>query len=216
MSATVAVSAPITPSAYAGPSVRGSATPAAAQATSTADRSATTDPQDTVAELAATDARVRAHEAAHRAAAGELARGGSYTYRTGPDGRAYAVAGEVGIDASVIRGDPAATLAKMLQVERAALAPVDPSPQDRRVAALAAGRAAEARIELATAAVTGDAAATGATGANAGTAPSASTADETARGDSAPSQSLIERALAAYADVAGALAGIGAGFHLVA
>ena len=67
----------------------------------------------------------------------------------GPDGRAYAVAGEVGIDASVIRGDPAATLAKMLQVERAALAPVDPSPQDRRVAALATGRAAEARAELA-------------------------------------------------------------------
>ncbi|WP_347279629.1 putative metalloprotease CJM1_0395 family protein, partial [Plasticicumulans sp.] len=131
MSAAVAFSPAITPSAYAGPSVRGSEE-AAMPAQTGSPASAAAAPTDTrteVAELAAIDARVRAHEAAHRAAAGELARGGSFTYRTGPDGRAYAVAGEVGIDAAVIHGDPAATLAKMLQVERAALAPADPSPQ---------------------------------------------------------------------------------------
>ncbi len=178
---------------------------------------ASTDTRTEVAELAAIDARVRAHEAAHRAAAGELARGGSYTYKTGPDGRAYAVAGEVGIDAAVIRGDPAATLAKMLQVERAALAPADPSPQDRRVAALAAPRgAAEARAELATAGGATPAASAGVSGAAAPARPAASGRDGQDSGAAGPSPSLIERALAAYADAARALAGIGAGFHLVA
>lgn len=218
MSATVAFSPAITPSAYAGPSVRGSeeaAMPAQTGSPASA-AAASTDTRTEVAELAAIDARVRAHEAAHRAAAGELARGGSYTYKTGPDGRAYAVAGEVGIDAAVIRGDPAATLAKMLQVERAALAPADPSPQDRRVAALAAGRAAEARAELATAGGATPAASAGASGAAAPAGPAAAGHDGQDSGAAGPSPSLIERALAAYADAARALAGIGAGFHLVA
>lgn len=216
MSAAVAISPVITPSPYAGPSVRGSEEVAVPAQTSgsTTGSATSTDTQAEVAELAAIDARVRAHEAAHRAAAGELARGGSYTYKTGPDGRAYAVAGEVGIDAAVIHGDPGATLVKMLQVERAALAPVDPSPQDRRVAALAAGRAAEARAELVTAGETTPAASAGESAASARSA--ASGRDEPAADGSGPSRSLIDRALAAYADAARALAGIGAGFHLVA
>lgn len=101
-----------------------------------------------VRELRARDREVRAHEQAHLAAAGPHARGGaSYTFATGPDGRRYAVGGEVQIDTSPA-GDPAATLAKARQIQRAALAPAQPSPQDRRVAADAAAMAASARAEL--------------------------------------------------------------------
>lgn len=100
--------------------------------------------------LKATDARVRAHEAAHLAAAGGLAKGGaSFTYQRGPDGKQYAVGGEVSIDTSAIPGDPRASLARAQQVQAAALAPSDPSPQDRSVAAAAAAQAAKALGELA-------------------------------------------------------------------
>lgn len=94
------------------------------------------------------DAEVRAHEAAHLAAAGGLARGGaSFTYKVGPDGRRYAVAGEVQLDASPVPGDPEATLAKAQRLRAAALAPGSPSPQDRAVAAAASALAARASAE---------------------------------------------------------------------
>ncbi|NND59940.1 MAG: hypothetical protein HKN49_06685 [Gammaproteobacteria bacterium] len=106
--------------------------------------------QARVAELRARDREVRAHEQAHLAAAGPHARGGaSYTFETGPDGRRYAVGGEVQIDTAPVAGDPAATLAKAQKIQRAALAPAEPSAQDRRVAAEASAMAAEARAELA-------------------------------------------------------------------
>jgi|GEM_PF-1512986 len=96
------------------------------------------------------DAEVRAHEQAHVAAAGALFRGGP-TYQTekGPDGNDYAVAGSVSIDSDPVPGDPEATIAKMQQVRRAALAPADPSTTDRRVAAQASRAEAQARQELA-------------------------------------------------------------------
>jgi hypothetical protein len=106
--------------------------------------------QREVAALKQRDRQVRAHEAAHLAASGGYARGGpSFTYQKGPDGRLYAVGGEVGIDVSAIPGDPAATLRKAETVERAALAPAQPSGQDRSVAARAAALAAQARQQLA-------------------------------------------------------------------
>jgi len=67
----------------------------------------------------------------------------------GPDGKMYAVGGEVKLDVSEVPGDPEATVRKMEQVRRAALAPLEPSPQDLRVAAIAAQEATEARIEAA-------------------------------------------------------------------
>lgn len=103
-----------------------------------------------LADLRARDRQVRAHEAAHLAAAGGLARGGaSFTYTRGPDGRNYATGGEVSIDATPA-DTPTATLAKAQQIQAAALAPADPSPQDRSVAAAAATMAAQARRELQT------------------------------------------------------------------
>ena len=95
------------------------------------------------------DREVRAHEQAHLMAAGPYARGAPhYEYVRGPDGRLYAVAGEVKIDTSPVPGDPEATLEKARAIKRAALAPANPSPQDRRVAALADRMAAKALMEI--------------------------------------------------------------------
>ena len=99
--------------------------------------------------LKARDQVVRAHEAAHLAAGSGIVLGGaSYSYQRGPDGVQYAVGGEVSIDTSKVSGDPVATLQKAQQLQAAALAPVQPSSQDRNVAARAAQMAVEARAEI--------------------------------------------------------------------
>lgn len=101
-----------------------------------------------VQQLRQRDQQVRAHEMAHLAAAGAYATSAAqYAYQTGPDGRKYAVGGEVGIDLSSER-DPADTIRKMQIVQRAALAPADPSPQDMRVAAMAAQQMMQAQQAL--------------------------------------------------------------------
>ena len=103
-----------------------------------------------ISQLAQRDRQVRTHEAAHVAAGGMYVRGGArLSYTTGPDGRAYATGGEVSIDRSPVPNDPQATIQKLRQVQRAALAPADPSPQDRAVAAAAAISITQAQIELA-------------------------------------------------------------------
>jgi hypothetical protein len=103
-----------------------------------------------VEELKARDKQVRAHEAAHLAAGAGITKGGaSYTMQRGPDGNSYAIGGEVPIDAGGVPGDPRATLAKAQQIAAAALAPADPSPQDRAVAAQARQMAAQASMEMA-------------------------------------------------------------------
>lgn len=92
---------------------------------------------------------VRTHEHAHLAAAGGLAKGGaSYEYKTGPDGERYAVGGHVSIDSSP-GATPEETIARAQQIKRAALAPANPSGQDRAVAAKAARMETEARRTLA-------------------------------------------------------------------
>lgn len=101
-----------------------------------------------IAELRRIDQRVRAHEFAHLSAgAGVVSGGARYQYTVGPDGQRYAVGGEVPIDGSPGR-TPEDTLIKAQTIRRAALAPVDPSSTDRRVAAQAAAMEAEARAEL--------------------------------------------------------------------
>jgi hypothetical protein len=60
----------------------------------------------------------------------------------------YAVSGEVSIDVSPVNGNPQATIAKMATVRSAALAPADPSGQDRAVAASATAEEIKARQEL--------------------------------------------------------------------
>lgn len=122
--------------------------------------------QQQVEKLKQRDREVRAHEAAHMAAAGGLAMGGaSFSYQRGPDGVMYAVGGEVNIDTSPVPDDPAATLQKAQQVQAAAMAPADPSSQDRQVAAQAAQMAAEARAQMATQRMEGGGGEEGGTGA---------------------------------------------------
>lgn len=103
-----------------------------------------------VRELSARDAEVKAHEQAHKAVGGQYTGAISYSYQQGPDGKRYAVGGEVPIDVSEVSGDPQATIEKMRVVKAAALAPAEPSSQDQRVAALASQSIASAQVELAT------------------------------------------------------------------
>ena len=102
-----------------------------------------------IAKLRAQDLKVRAHEQAHQAAAAGLAKGGAnFTFERGPDGKQYAVAGEVSIDTAPVPEDQEATIRKARQIRAAALAPADPSPQDRAVASQATAMEAQAKQEL--------------------------------------------------------------------
>ncbi|WP_448871599.1 putative metalloprotease CJM1_0395 family protein [Desulfobulbus propionicus] len=127
--------------------------PAESQRQGGEERSAT--PQDLapeeekmVRELKQRDREVKAHEMAHLAVAGQYARGGaSYTYQQGPDGRRYAVGGEVPVDLSEEK-TPEETIEKMRVIRRAAMAPAEPSSADRSVAANASAIEGRARQEL--------------------------------------------------------------------
>ena len=113
------------------------------------DSEVSTQQRQEIRTLKAQDQEVRAHEAAHIAAGGGLVRSGaSFSFQRGPDGVQYAVGGEVSIDVSAVSGDPEATLRKTSQIQAAALAPAQPSSQDRSVAARAAKMAIEARAEI--------------------------------------------------------------------
>lgn len=101
-----------------------------------------------LAQLKAADREVRAHEQAHMAAGAGITGSASYTYKTGPDGKQYAVAGEVPVDTSAGR-TPEETLAKAQKIRAAALAPAQPSAQDYKVAQTAASMQQTARIEMA-------------------------------------------------------------------
>jgi hypothetical protein len=102
----------------------------------------TPDQQREVERLRERDAHVRAHEAAHQAAGGGLTGPASFTYRLGPDGRSYAVGGEVPVlGRSGRTADETIDMAR--RVRAAALAPSDPSSAD--LAAAAAASQVEAR-----------------------------------------------------------------------
>lgn len=101
-----------------------------------------------VGELKKRDQEVRSHESAHASVGGAFTGSPSFTYEQGPDGKRYAVGGEVSVDLSTIKGDPRATIAKMQKVHAAALAPVHPSIQDTRVASTATQLILQAQTEL--------------------------------------------------------------------
>lgn len=102
-----------------------------------------------VEELRRIDATVREHEAAHlRNGRGVVTSGASFSFTYGPDGKAYAVAGEVGIDTSPEQ-KPEANIDKGRAIQVAALAPRDPSPQDYRVASVGGQLESRGRSDLA-------------------------------------------------------------------
>jgi hypothetical protein len=114
-----------------------------------AESSLTEEEQQQVADLKKRDQEVRAHEQAHLAAAGGMARGGAaLSYETGPDGRKYAVGGEVQIVMRTGR-TPEETIRNARQVQAAAMAPANPSSTDQQTAAAAARMEQDARAELA-------------------------------------------------------------------
>lgn len=98
--------------------------------------------------LEARDRKVRQDEAAHVAVADQFAGAPTYTCQRGPDGKACAIGGEVSLDIAEVAGVLEATLQKAETIRVAALAPAQPSGQDRKVAARAAGMATEARQEM--------------------------------------------------------------------
>ena len=101
-----------------------------------------------VEELKQRDQEVRRHEETHASVGGQYAGSPQYDFEQGPDGRNYAVGGQVNIDVTPIPDDPAATVLKMQIVRRAALAPEEPSSADRQVAADAQRKEVEARQQM--------------------------------------------------------------------
>ena len=115
---------------------------------SVADLSELTEQEkEDVERLKERDAEVRAHERAHANVGGQYAGSPTYEYERGPDRRQYAVGGKVPIDVSPVPGDPEETVEKMTQVKRAALAPSQPSSEDRQIAAQADAELQAARAE---------------------------------------------------------------------
>jgi hypothetical protein len=104
--------------------------------------------KEIIRSLESRDKEVRNHERAHASVGGAYTGAPTYAYETGPNGKKYAVEGEVSVDLTPIAGDPKETIAKMNKVQAAALAPANPSSQDVRVAASASGIILEAQAEL--------------------------------------------------------------------
>lgn len=101
-----------------------------------------------ISKLKARDTQLREHEQAHHAAStGVDVSSASYTYQRGPNGVNYAVSGDVRIDASAAR-KPEDRLAQAAMIIDVALAPADPTPADRAVAAKAQQMAQQARTEI--------------------------------------------------------------------
>lgn len=113
------------------------------------ERQRSPEEQRQLAMLEARDREVRAHEQAHLSTAGGLASGPArFSYQRGPNGVNYAVGGEVTL--SLRKGQtPEETLAIARKIQAAALAPAQPSQQDRNIAAVAGQMALEAATELA-------------------------------------------------------------------
>ncbi len=108
----------------------------------------TEDDKKVVEELKKRDQEVRTHEQAHVAAGGAHVQGGpTYSFQNGPDGRKYAVGGEVNISTSAVADDPDATIRKMQTVKAAAMAPAQPSGKDRSVASQASQAISQAQTE---------------------------------------------------------------------
>ncbi|MCL1115857.1 MULTISPECIES: putative metalloprotease CJM1_0395 family protein [Pseudomonadati] len=105
--------------------------------------------QQIISELSKRDIEVKTHEQAHKGIGGMFAQSPSFSYEKGPDGKRYAVDGEVQIDVGVIKGDPQATFNKMQKVYAAAMAPNQPSSADIRVAAEAVQKMNQAKAEMA-------------------------------------------------------------------
>ena len=94
------------------------------------------DEERLVKDLASRDSEVKAHEAAHQSAGGGMTGAASYSYQQGPDGKMYAIGGEVSIS-SPKGSTPEETIKNARQVVASAMAAGSPSPQHFAVASSA-------------------------------------------------------------------------------
>ncbi len=85
---------------------------------------------------------------AQQRVAGPYAGTVSYQYERGPDGTLYAVAGDVTFNVEPVANNPAATVAAMQTITRAALSVVPPTAQDLLAVREAAQYSAEAQAAL--------------------------------------------------------------------
>ncbi len=106
------------------------------------------DEERLVRDLSSRDSEVRAHESAHQAAGGGMTGAASFTYQQGPDGKMYAIGGEVSITMKA-GSTPQETIANARQVATAAMAAGNPSPQDFAVASSARVMEMKAQQQLA-------------------------------------------------------------------
>lgn len=87
-----------------------------------------------VQQLAAIDRSVREHEMQHYYGGRPYSALPEYWTVRAPDGRDYAITGMVRFDRRLLPDDPEANLIKLQVLKRSALAPLDPSEEDRLVA----------------------------------------------------------------------------------
>ena len=80
-----------------------------------------------------TDEKVRTHEQIH-ASIGHTTAPISYTYQQGPDGKMYAVGGQVRLDTSIPK-EPKAAAFKLDMLQKAASGPIDSSGADNTISA---------------------------------------------------------------------------------
>lgn len=104
--------------------------------------------QAMVRDLMARDQEVRSHELAHQTAGAGMTSGAAYTYQLGPDGKQYAIGGEVQIQIQP-GATPEETLRRAQQAAAAATAPANPSAADLQVAAMAGRMQEQAQLEMA-------------------------------------------------------------------
>jgi len=109
----------------------------------TQEKSKSSDPKELsedekrlVKDLQSRDSEVKAHESAHQAAGGGMTGAASFTYQQGPDGKMYAIGGEVSIS-TPSSSSPEEAIKNARTLAAAAMAAGDPSPQDFSVAASA-------------------------------------------------------------------------------
>jgi len=105
------------------------------------------DEQRLIKALHARDSEVKAHESQHQAAGGGMVGAASYTYQQGPDGKMYAIGGEVSITTPT-GSSPQERIRNAQTVMASAMAPGNPSPQDSAVAASAKMMQIQAQQEL--------------------------------------------------------------------
>ncbi|NOR58151.1 MAG: hypothetical protein GQ474_06485 [Sulfurimonas sp.] len=114
---------------------------------SNSDDELSQDEKRLVLDLQSRDAEVRAHESAHQSG-GASTGAATYTYQQGPDGKMYAIGGEVSVSFQT-GSTPQETIANAQAVIASALAPADPSGQDMAVASSAMVMMMKAQQQLA-------------------------------------------------------------------